>query len=76
MYKYQFGVRCSPNKFFPPNAPCKMLSKKCFPKQNAPEKKCSLKEMLPRKKCSPEKNAFNQNALHQNAPKKNANRDS
>ena len=61
---FRFGVRCSPNKCSPPNAPHKMLSKKCSPKQNAPLK------MLPKTKCSSEKNAPRQNALHQNAPRK------
>ena len=51
MYICQFWVRCSPNKCFQPNAPCKKLSKKCFPKQNAPKKNALLK------KCSPGKNA-------------------
>ena len=51
-------------QMLPPNAPRKMLSKKCSPKQNAPLK------MLPKTKCSSEKNAPHQNALHQNAPPK------
>ena len=55
----RFGVRCSPNKCFPPNAPRKMLSKKCSPKQNAPRQNAlhqnAPQKSAPPKKCSPEK---------------------
>ena len=49
--------RCFPKKCSLPNAPQKMLSKKCSTKQNAPQNK-----MLPREKCSPSKCSLKKNA--------------
>ena len=64
--RIRFGVRCSPNKCSPPNAPRKMLSKKCSPKQNAPQNKMLLGKKCSPSKCSPSK--CSQKML----PKKNA----